>query len=39
MTTKKRTSTSQKAEITRQQPTQLGVVLREGIVTALAGAL
>jgi hypothetical protein len=38
MTTKKRTSTSQKAEIARQQPTQLGVVLREGIVTALAGA-
>ena len=26
------------AEIARQQPTQLGVVLREGIVTALAGA-
>jgi hypothetical protein len=38
MTTKKRTSTSQKAEIARQQPPQLGVVLREGIVTALAGA-
>jgi hypothetical protein len=39
MTTKKRTSTSPKAEIARQQPTQLGVVLREGIVTALAGSL
>jgi hypothetical protein len=38
MTTKKRTSTPPKAEIARQQPTQLGVVLREGIVTALAGA-
>jgi hypothetical protein len=38
MTTKKRTSRPPKAEDTRQQPTQLGVVLREGIVTALAGA-
>ena len=38
MTTKKRTSTPPKAEIARQPPTQLGVVLREGIVTALAGA-
>jgi hypothetical protein len=38
MTTKKTTSTPPKAEIARQQPTQLGVVLREGIVTALAGA-
>jgi hypothetical protein len=38
MATKKRTSTPPKAEIARQQPTQLGVVLQEGIVTALAAA-
>jgi len=37
MRTKKRTSTPQKAESMRQQPAQLGVILREGIVTALAG--
>jgi len=37
MRTKKRTSTPPKAESMRQQPAQLGVLLREGIVTALAG--
>jgi hypothetical protein len=37
MTTTRRTSTPQKAEITHQPPTHLGVILREGIVTALAG--
>jgi hypothetical protein len=37
MRTKKRTSTPPKAESMRQQPAQLGVILREGIVTALAG--
>ena len=36
MRTKKRTSTPPKAESMRQQPAQLGVILREGIVTALA---
>jgi hypothetical protein len=37
MTIEKRRSTPPKAETMRQPPAQLGVILREGIVTALSG--